>query len=161
MENIMEFDLTIDKTNLDKELLEHPQRVYEINKTAALAEKKRDEADFELKVVEAELEKEAREKLSKTTEGAVKNFVRTHPYYIAALKNSIDANSEFKIIQAGVIAFSHRKMALENLIKLYLSNYFAEPYDSDLENHMIDKQIEKQNSKVTETLRRRRSNGKV
>ena len=156
----MEFDLTIDKSNLDQEILDHPQKVYEINRLAALAEKKRDEAEFNLKVVEAELEKEGREILSKTTEGAVKNFVRTHPHYIQALKECLDTNAEFKNIQAGVIAFSHRKMALENLIKLFLSNYYAEPYDSDLENRLIDNQINKQQTKVTETLRRRRIMGK-
>jgi len=156
----MEFNLNIDRANLDGELLDHSQRVYEVNKMAALAEKERDEADFELKVIEADLEKEARERKT-GTEGAIKNYVKTHEDYKNAVKKCIEKNGQFKTIQAGVTAFHHRKMALENLVKLYLSNYFAEPYSKDMENKLIEQQIEKQNIKATETLRRKRSNGKV
>ena len=50
------------------------------------------------------------------------------PKYIAASDNYLKAFKEAKVLEIATRAFEHRKRALEHLTKLFLNNYYAEPY---------------------------------
>jgi hypothetical protein len=149
------FDPSIDKDHLDDEWVTHPKRVEEINKLVAQAEQKKERIKFNLDITEAELDKKARQTLSKTTETAVSNWIQLQPDYQELQLKLIDANYEYKMILARSTSFNHRKTALEFLSRLWLANYYVEPYEPEAEEKFVEKQIEKQNSKATQSMLKR------
>jgi hypothetical protein len=125
---------------------------------------KRDHARVNLDLVKAELDKEIRtnpEKfgIEKVTEAAVTHTIISQGKYKESQEELMQAEYESNIASAAVNAFNARKVALENLVKLYGQQYFAGPKmprDLSYEVANFEKQKEA-NRKVGEAMGRRRT----
>lgn len=126
-------DLSIDKYNLDEELVKHPQLYMEWALEVAEASADKDQAKKDLDLVKAEVETKIRKNLKKygivgkATEGAVKAAIALHPkmkkydeIYLKALHNE-------RVLSKIEKAFSIRKKSLEGLVQLDLRLHFIEP----------------------------------
>lgn len=100
---------------------------------AKLAEAKADlaEAKANLDVVQAEIDRDIRSdpakyNLDKITENSIRNVVVVQDRYRKALGALVDAQHSVDVLQSVVSAVDHRKSALEELVKLRLSDYYSE-----------------------------------
>jgi hypothetical protein len=124
--------LSIDKFRLDRECERQASLYAMYAKDAAEKELDRDKKRAQLDLVEAELDTDIRKDPSKygvvkPTENAVKQAVPTQPKYKDAMKAYLDAKYEYNIVTGILEALSHKKMALPELVKLYLNDYWAKP----------------------------------
>jgi len=124
--------LTVDKDNLDLALVEQASLMYDYGLEYAEALRKRDKLKDRLDVVKAELDSEIRSNPEgfgfdkKPTESAIANAILLEKEYRAASERYLEACYEVNVILAAKNALEHKKSAVENLIKLYCSNYWAE-----------------------------------
>ena len=117
-----EEDMAVDPNMLDEEWLQHPQLYMKYVKASAFFKKKAAKAHEKVKIVRSELIKE-----SKGTAQEKEAYYRTHPKHIAAKEEFIEAEYEASIAEGAIFALAHRKSELENLVKLYMSEYFSTP----------------------------------
>lgn len=124
-------DVSIDKDALDLEWLSHPSIYIRYCEESAKASKVAKEAAQRVKTVYAELYALAAYDLAakgeKVTESSRDSYALTHPNYKAAYQARIDAEYEAEMIQNAVYALGHKKDALQELVRLCLSGYFAGP----------------------------------
>ena len=121
--------LLIDKLALDEELIDNPTLVYQVCEECAEAIAVRDAKKEALETIDAELDSEIRDILSKTsskiTENVVKGMVQVHQEH----QNAFKEYNEAKLTAAKKIALeravSARSDALEQLSRLYSAGYFA------------------------------------
>jgi len=124
--------LDIDENRLDEEWITQPKLYGHWAKHAALTRRKMDEAKSSLELVQAELDLEVRSNpekfgIAKITENVVKSFILQDTRYVGAQKKVNAARYDNEVAQAAVTALEHRKYALQNLVSLFLSSYYAEP----------------------------------
>lgn len=128
-----ENDIKIDMDALDLEWFEQPEKMFKYSSHAADMRRKLDLAKEKLELIKAELDSEIRKSapskygLEKFTEGAITSIILKDKKYISANQTMNDAKYDLDIAQAAVIAIAQRKDALENLVKLFLGQYFAGP----------------------------------
>jgi hypothetical protein len=125
-------DLLINEHKLDEEWITQPSKMMSYAAELAQAIFNRNRAKENLDVVEASLDSDARQEptpagLGKATETAIKNWIKLQETYREALEAYHDTDLEVNLLQGAVNAFNHRKAALENLVKLFLSGYWSEP----------------------------------
>jgi len=125
-------DIEIDETALDVEWLNQPKRMLQYCHISAEAQRRTSLAKERREVVKARLILEIQKDpekfgLSKTTKDMIEAVVLTHPDYLAASEDYINAEYEQNIAIGTVRAFEQRKSALENLVRLHASQYFAGP----------------------------------
>lgn len=136
----------VDQHRLDEEWVRQPKLFHEyaVKLADARAEvdrlkAKRDLAEEQVEYVAAEINSMIRQDpeqfgLPKVTEDAIKNAVRTHQDYIDAQEKvhkirqrEIEARREVGVLEAAVNALEHKKRSLENLVELFLRDYFSSP----------------------------------
>jgi hypothetical protein len=125
-------ELWIDQNALDEEWLQQSNLYMKYAELHARAIRRRDRAWEKTKVVRSELIKEAKsgqvEELgAKPTDPTVEAYYRSHKRHIDAKDDQIEAEFEVNIYSAAVFAFQQRKVALENLVRLGMGDYFAMP----------------------------------
>lgn len=125
-------DIEIDKYSLDTECIDQPRKFMKWASLLADALKERDEAKQFLKVTETKISLEIRSDpksfgLDKITESAVESVVINQKQVVEAGQRLIDAQYNVNILSAAKEAQEQRRSMLENLIKLFLSGYWAEP----------------------------------
>lgn len=161
-------DLRIDQSALDIEFLEQADLYMKYSEQLSLARSVSDRAKQNLDVVEAEIAQKIREnpteytvgKVSKKpTEAAIKEIIITSPPYTTAHEKYLKARYTVDILSGAVRAMDHRKVALENLVRLLATQYFAspsEPRDLGLE---VEKRAKRKrtNEKVRNMSQRGRS----
>lgn len=112
-------DLSIDKYNIDTEILEQSQRSYDWAKKAAIAETERDDAKDKYDLVVVEIEELIRSdperytQNGKDTEGAIKSAVNSHPKVKRALRRFQKKRKIFKILTIADKKFEMRKRMIE------------------------------------------------
>lgn len=124
--------LAIDEYNLEKEWVNQPALYQKYAEKLAKARLRLDEATAALEVITAETDKAVRMApesygIDKVTEGSVKATVLMQEDYQEAVKEVNQCKYQVGIMQAAVTALDHRKKALESLVQLHLSSYYAEP----------------------------------
>jgi hypothetical protein len=119
--------IKIEKDNLDGEFLRQPQLVFKFGKMEADADKEVNELEQKLKVAEAEAYKSARNSTEKITEKAIQSVIDSSDEVRKISNDLIKARYNKKIMAAVVKAFDHRKSALENLVQLWMRDYFSTP----------------------------------
>jgi len=149
------FNVEINRNTLDEEWVLHPMKVKEISKRVADAEAERDHKKLELEIIEAELDQLARKESSKTTEAAIKNWIKLRPEYQQKAREHIEANRDFKILAGAAKARSDCKYSLENLSRLWFSDYYSEPYNPQLTEAIVERQISKMNKEATRKMIKR------
>lgn len=124
-------DLHIDKYRLDEELILQPKKMIKYNTAHAQAVLDRDRAKQNLDVVKAELDSEIRDFFRsrdiKFTEAVVDGKIKTSEKYKEALNKFQEAEYNVNIKFSAVMAMNARRPILEDLVRLYLSGYWAEP----------------------------------
>lgn len=127
-----EEDVSIDPTALDVEWLEQPELMRKYAVHAAEMEKLRDAAKERLDVGKARIEMEIRNDpkkfgLEKVTEGSVQSTILLQDEYRQLVQEYNNSKYEYGVAVAAVRAVDQRKTALENLVKLLTTSYFAGP----------------------------------
>lgn len=127
-----EKDAQIDESALDIEILEQPRLMMKYAEHSANTKRDADEADEELNIVRAELDKKIRQNpdaygVDKITETVVSNTILLQPEYKEASKKRILANYEANMAKLAVQTISSRKDCLEAMVKLHGQLYFAGP----------------------------------
>lgn len=124
-------DININFDELDIEWLKQASLFMKYLEELVLREKIKTKAKENIDVIEAELDKEVREKMSacgtKITEALVKAEIIKHEKRVEAVNDHIEKTYNYNIINAAIKAFEHKKKALEKLTELYIAGYFAEP----------------------------------
>jgi len=155
--------LDIDEHRLDEEWIGQAKLYGHWASNAASARRKMDEAKSNLELVQAELDLEVRNNpekfdLSKVTENVVKSAILQDSRHVGAQKKVNDARYDHDVAQAAVSALEHRKYALQNLVSLFLSSYYAEPKSPKGRKDEVE-EMTKQN--VRRRGRARREDGDV
>jgi len=125
-------DLEIDRNRLDDEWVDQPKLYKNAAENTANARLEYNRAKAELEIAKAEIDREVRKNperfgLSKVTETTVASAVSLHPRCKEAMDALITMKHELDVAEALVSALDHRKKALEDLVKLFLADYFAKP----------------------------------
>ena len=128
-----DLDLTIDEFRLDEEWLRQPKMYGSVATDLADAQKAYSEARAELEVTKSECELSIRRKpskygLEKVTEATVSAALGAHDSVSKATAAVIDAKHAVDVLNAVVHALDHRKKALENLVSLFLADYYSKPH---------------------------------
>jgi len=129
-----EDDIQIDETALDVEWLEQASLAMKYGRHYAECRRTFTEAEEKVKVIRAELIKRANSdpvrfcKKEKPNGADIEAYYRKHSKHIAAKEEWLAAMYELNMaeIAKNEISFT-RKVALENLVKLYIAQYFAGP----------------------------------
>ena len=124
-------DLEIDKYSLDDELQKQAMLFAEWAEKEVDAQFERDKAKERLEVVKAEADRSIRaaaeKRNAKITESAIQNMVILHEGVREANSEHLDSVKNAKVMAVAREAFEHKKRALEKMVDLFLSNYWAEP----------------------------------
>lgn len=135
--------LQIDKYNLDeaweKQASEHGCL------TDLLADEKKELAELEaaLEVVISEIKKDFREDpnafgFEKVTEGSVKEVIPLQKRYQRANQRLINQKHKVDILTGLVKSHDQKKKGLEDLVDLWLNDYWAEPRPSEHSKEKVD-----------------------
>lgn len=122
-------NLTIDRDDLDGELVRHPQMYWEASEASVLAASRRDGMKQSMDQLDASLFKRLRIKLvskgEKDTDTAVKAAVERHPEHKQAVEDYLESVKAAALAEAFKWAVDQRGKALRELASLYVSNYYA------------------------------------
>ena len=127
-----EKDIFIDENQLDIEWLEQPSLMLKYCNYESQMEQNLDIEKTKLDLLKSELDSQIRKNPSdfgveKITETVVLNAVIATEEYQEAYLTYLDVKFERDVAKNAVKAFSQRKDALENLVKLHGQSYFAGP----------------------------------
>lgn len=130
-ENQVDADLQINPHALDEEWLRQPELFAKYGKMQADAEQCVRELKERLKVLEAKLTRRVIDDPDlaggKSTQQATDAYIVAHPKYRQLRKKLSDAEHEQELLKSICYALSHKKTALENMVVLLRSEYFAGP----------------------------------
>ncbi len=121
-----EHDLAIDPDTLDEDWLAQPGLYMRYAQAHAQAIRERDQVWERLKVRRSQLIKEAKEN-GASNAVLQEAYYRDHQDHKDLKQGLIDTDYQVNILQGVVVAFAHRKQALENEVKLWLGQYYAGP----------------------------------
>ena len=161
--NKYEKDIEIIPDELDVAWIEQPTLMFRYASKVAEASKVWDNAKERLSIVRADLDKQIRDfpekyGIEKITETVVSNTILKQSEYQQANQDVIDTQYDFNIARAAVTALENKKVALENLVKLYGQQYFAGPnLPRDINKEWEKKKMQQSaDNKVGESLKRKR-----
>ena len=151
-----ELDIEIDEDFLDIECLEQPGLALKYGKHWARCQRKLTQAEEKIKVIRAELIKQANDNPNKylgrgvkPTGANVEAYYRMHPKHIKAKDEWVQAQYECNVAAAAKSEFSFaRKTSLELLVQLHGQNYFAGPRVP----HNLSEEREKRQKKVDQGI---------
>jgi hypothetical protein len=152
-------DLEIDLNNLHDEWRTHAQTRYKYACETSYLDKVVKKTNEGLAVIKAKLIKECKEKNAKITVQQIDAFCVEHPDYIEAREEQIDAEYELNMIKNALRAFDDRKSALENEVKLWISDYFSSPVEkmqSDQSKMVSVKNSDESSNKIRSNINKKR-----
>lgn len=124
-------DLAIDKNHLDVELISQAQKMMRYSAEHAQAQYDRDHTKRNLDVVRANEDARIRTELIaaeiKFTEAVVDGRVKTSPNYQEAQDFYIKAEYKVNLLLGVVMAMNARRTMLESLVRMIMSDWWAEP----------------------------------
>jgi hypothetical protein len=131
MSNIRDYneDIIIDKNRLDEEWVDQAVRMLYYSELLAQAQFDLDKAKEVLDVEKGKADQRVRAAAGqeRITETQVAYKVIQDEFYREALHKVQHITRLFNTLKGVVAAFAARKTSLENLVKLHLNNYFANP----------------------------------
>ena len=127
------YDTTINPDRLDIEQVANVQMIRYWNKQIAILTKDRDTIKHHIKVHESKkrmsLEKNPNNfDLSKYTDKLADSAIYADKKYQALQESLLEANFQLSKAYGYKESFTERSKALDNLVKMYLSSYYAENY---------------------------------
>lgn len=128
--------LEIDRNALDEEWESQPTLAFKYAQVLADAKEDWDAKRDELTVLEAELALKIRSDpeefgIEKPTEKAIEQLIAMDEDVIRLKGDIRGAKHRIDVVTGVCNSLEHRKRALENLVQLWLSSYFAEPRAPD------------------------------
>lgn len=145
--------LEIDPYKLDREWLKQARLYFQYGQLLADARQRLDEAKSALELVDAELDADIRLKpedfglsVPRLTESIVRGAIVADPEHRKAERAVILAKRDVGYFDAATTALDHKKRALEGLVQLHLSGYYAEPRARGDSREMIE-EAEKTNAR--------------
>lgn len=159
-----ERDIIIDDSALDVEWLEQPALMLKYSKHEVFLEKERDLKKIELDLKKAELDKDIRTNpddydIAKITESVVLNTILMQKDYQQLEKEYLETVYEYNVAKVAVRAFSQRKDALENLVRLHGQQYFAGPkIPRDLSKEKANRETQTKENNEKVKIRKRKQN---
>lgn len=109
--------LTIDKDNLEQEILEQPNFYFLYGVMCAEAQKELNNAEEYEKVTRSEIFKELKASPEKMTEKQIEAEYRTDPRHLDAVKKTTESQFNYDVLSAAQASFAQRKYMLELLAK--------------------------------------------
>ena len=157
-----EMDVTPDESALDVEWLAQPALTLKYGMNCAKARDALDRSKEKLEFVKAELDAKIRKHperydIQKLTEAVVQNSIITDTYYQDTLEEYLQAKNDYEIARVAMSAVEAKKAALENLVRLHGTNYFAGPaVPRDLTKEWANQErIKKADEGVKKAMRRK------
>ena len=124
-------DFKINISQLDEEWLKLPQQYYTITSKLAVVRTALEKAKADLDHTKAQLDADIRSNPDvygvtgdKLTEPRIERLIALQPEYKNALANYLQLRKKYEILRSVQSALEMKKAALENLVKLYASQYF-------------------------------------
>ena len=123
---------TVDEHRLVEEWVEHPSRVFYYASLAADIQMNLEEARRFDEVLRADLSLTVRKNpesfgLQKTTEGMIEAVIQSDERVQSSAKKIIKLKNELDLAKAAVLALESKKKALESIVQLHMTSYFANP----------------------------------
>lgn len=163
-----EEDVRIDPDALDVEWLGQSELMRRYTKHASQLKKEVDQAKERLEVGKAKLEMKIRANpeqygLAKATEASIQSALILQPEYHELMNDYINTKYESDVAIGVVRSLDHRKAALEELVRLFTSSYFAGPQSprnlsEEWNKHIKGQERKEQNARVK--IQRRRTGKK-
>lgn len=131
-ENEYRRDLHIDKYSLEDALLEQAELYAKWNARWAEAVRQKSEAKEELEIVRSALDRKARKSWEilgfpkAPTDQMVNNWIPAQDEYKEKMILFIEATYRANVLDGAKWGFDNRSRALTDLVKLYLSGYYAD-----------------------------------
>lgn len=122
-------DLMIEPDALDIEWIEQPRLYMKWAEISAKAEDRVKLTKEALEVTDAKIDNEIRSSGDKVTEVQIKAKISLDERHQKALQDYNDALYKSNLYSSAVRAMDHRKVALENMVRLMIGQYFAGPKD--------------------------------
>ena len=137
-------NITIDKYSLDLEFEKHPMLYHEYAMDMVGTEDERDQAKDKMELLRAQLDLEIRNNpkkfgLEKITEGAIQATILQNPNYIEAQTLYNTAVLNLRILKVAVESLNQKKVALENLVKLYLGEYYSKEAPREIKENLSER----------------------
>ena len=160
-----EKDIEMDESQLDVEWLEQPGKFLRYSKDLVDAQYNLDIAKENYELICAKADGRIRDNPSafncpedksgnpKPTEGWISSTLLQEDDVKQAQTELNEARKEFGYLQAVVRAFDQRKVALENLTKLCLSDYFARPSEPRNLTEVMKARYAKEREQVQESAK--------
>jgi hypothetical protein len=142
-------DVEIDINNLDAELLRQASRFQYWGRQEAKALYEKDQVEETLSKCKARIELAIRKDpekygyMNKLTEGAVSCLLVGQQEVMEATEASLKSRYKARILGIAVKSFEHKKKALEKLVELYISGYWATPKVDPEAQRAFDDQAQK------------------
>ena len=131
MANDFEREISIDINSLDREWLKQPVMYMKYAEQLAKANAESKRAKEAVELLWAELDSITRTDAAtdnkKITEAYVDSQIKQSPTYKKAQEEYRQAIYNADVLSAVVSSLDHRKKALENLVTLYVGQYFSAP----------------------------------
>lgn len=119
----------IEPDALDIEWIEQPRLYMKWAEISAKAEDRVKLTKEALEVTDAKIDNEIRSSGDKVTEVQIKAKISLDERHQKALQDYNDALYKSNLYSSAVRAMDHRKVALENMVRLMIGQYFAGPKD--------------------------------
>ncbi len=153
--------LSIDINELDMEWARQPKLYFEYASELAHARRRSDEAEAELKLIKAEIDRDIRDKpifynlKQSPTEASITTTVFLQKRFKLAQSKVIILQERVGVLEAMVKSLDHKKAALENMVRLDSRNYFSEPRTDADGMKVLDEQRSDRVSKMCKKDSRR------
>lgn len=116
-------NLKINEFDLNREILEQPQKFYDYSYLAAQAKNERDDAKDDLDIIKTEIEARIRQKKDKyPTEGAIKSAVDNHRKVKKQRLKWIEARRKYNLLEKAEKAFEQRRRMIETYVYYNVHN---------------------------------------
>jgi len=138
-DNILEFDINL----LEVECSKQPKLFFKYAEELDRVDKRLDDAERELKVIDAELYNQIRKGKEKLTEAAIKSQINLNKKHRRQEDIISKRRYKYKLYQHLVASLDQRKRMIEKAVDLHGQRYFATPKPNERnKEHLAE--IEKQ-----------------
>ena len=137
-------NIQIDKYSLDLEFEKHPMLYHEFAMDMMGAEDERDQVKDQLELLRSQLDLAIRNDpkkfgLEKVTEASIQAVILQNKDYIHAQNLFNTAVSNLRILKIAVESLNQKKVALENLVKLYLGEYYSKEAPREIKENAAER----------------------
>jgi len=148
----------IDRSRLDDEWVDQPRMYNRYALASAEARLEYNRAKATLDVTKAETELRVRKnpekyELTKVTESVIASVVLLDKQCQMAAMSVAEARHDLDVAEAAVSAMDHRKKALEDLVRLFLADYFSKPREPEGAKDVV-KEMERGKLRKARVLKR-------